>query len=304
MKDKKTLITIIILLIIFLPMSIYGTMIKIQNRNVVVDDNPNKELVYKDKLYFYDNGVLLGKRNCKGECGKAVSEINDTTYGINYYRLGKEEIPTLLSNNYTLFKENDMTVLYNIDTEMDVLSFDTIKTYNVEQTNPIIIIKVNGKYGVISLETMMPIISYQYDFIAIPNRAQNGILDTSKFIAKNGFYWYLLDSNGNYDHEPYREPIVDFNSKYVVVKNQSEYKIYDSEKNEHLSEIAKKGVYCLGEYILILTETNNLMVYEDLNNPALKILTLTTYNTIDFDYKVTKIDIYIDDNFNQSIDLG
>ena len=308
MNDKKTLITIVVLLVVFLPMSIYGTMHRMNNKvddkPSVEDDNPTKELVYNGYLYFYDdNGVLLGKRMCKGECAKAESVANDSEYGINYYNKGNEEAPLMLANNYVLFKDQEQTILYNLDSEKDTLTFDAIKTYNISHTSPVIITTSGGKMGVISLESMMPIISYQYDFIGIPNRVIDGILDTSRFIAKNGDNWYILESDGSYKGEEYQEPIIDFNNNYVVTKNQDELKIYDYEKNEYLTEIVKKAVYSLGDYILIISDTNNLLVYSDLNVAEIKSATLSEYSSIDFDYKTTSIDVYLDGNLNQSIDL-
>ena len=54
MKDKKTLITIIILLVVFLPLGLVGTIkhFSTSKTNVDVNSNPNKEFIYNGKVYF------------------------------------------------------------------------------------------------------------------------------------------------------------------------------------------------------------------------------------------------------------
>ena len=61
MQDKKTLITIIVLLAIFLPAAIFGTYHSLnqeEEKGVVVDDNPNHDVLYNGKVYFYLNNTL------------------------------------------------------------------------------------------------------------------------------------------------------------------------------------------------------------------------------------------------------
>ena len=87
MKDKKTLITIIVLLVILLPMGVIGTIknFSVPNKDEVVDDNPNKNFIYKNKLYFYLDGKLLSTYNCSN-CDIANVEIDDDVYKTNYYK--------------------------------------------------------------------------------------------------------------------------------------------------------------------------------------------------------------------------
>ena len=60
MKDKKTLITIIVLLVIFLPIGVFGTIKSFSaTKPDVKDDNPNKEFKYNNKLYMCIRNVNL-----------------------------------------------------------------------------------------------------------------------------------------------------------------------------------------------------------------------------------------------------
>lgn len=304
MQDKKTLITIIMLLVIFLPLAVYGTYMHAQGESVIIDDNPNKEYILNNKVYFYNSGVLTSTYECTDNCSVATPVIDDDQYNINYYSLGTKEATTFLSNGYALFQEGNYIVLYNTALNSKLLQFDLIKDYSIEHTHPVLIIKSNGLYGVISLNDMQPMINYKYDFIGIPNRVNDGVLDTSKFIAKSGSYWYVLESDGTYNHEAFREPIIDFNSKYVIVKNLGIYKIYDYTKNEYLSTINKKHVYCIGEYVIVINSNNGLEIYSDMNLPSIRSMSLPNYTNINFSLIGNKIDIFIDGNSYQSIVLN
>lgn len=306
MKDKKTLISIIVLLVIFLPMAIYGTVNHMQNANVVIDDNPEKAFILNNKVYNYENGVLSATYACKGECEEIKSEIKDTTYGTNYYKRGEALDPTTLPNGFAIFKESNQGVLYSFPLEKKLITFDSIKTYNVEHTNPVMIMSSNGKSGVISLETMQVIIPLDYDYIGIPNRVTDKILDTSKFIAKNASLWYVLESDGTCSHEPFRETIIDFNTNYIIVENISQYKIYDytPERNQYLKDEIFKGVYCIGDFVITISESNELKLYVDVEQEPIETKVLTEYSEIDFELLNNKIDIYLDDELKESIVLS
>lgn len=306
MKDKKTLISIIVLLVIFLPLAIYGTINHMQNANVTIDDNPDKAFIHNNKVYNYENGVLNATYTCTGVCEAVTSEIKDTTYGINYYRRGEAPDPTMLTNGFAVFKENNQGVLYSFPLEKKIITFDSIKTYNIEHTNPIMIMTSNGKSGVTSLETMELIIPLEYDFIGIPNRVTSGVLDTSRFIAKNASLWYVLENDGSYNHEPFRETIIDFNNNYVIVENMSQYKIYDytPERNQYLKDQIFKGVYCIGDFVITISESNELKLYVDVEQEPIESKVLTEYSEIDFELMENKIDIYLDNELKESIVLS
>ena len=97
MKDKKTLITIIVLLVIILPMGIYGT---IKNFNTgkteTKDDNPNKEFIYNNKLYFYYENELLATYECS-TCNNASNEIDDVKDRLMEFRgIGEHKADTAI----------------------------------------------------------------------------------------------------------------------------------------------------------------------------------------------------------------
>ncbi len=315
MNDKKTLYTILVLLVIFAPMGIYGTIKHFNQEEIIIDDNPNKEFILNNKVYLYQNGSLIKTYSCVSDCTKVTTSIDDNTYNINYYTRGEEEAPTIIGTDYALFMENEKVNLFNFTTEKSLFTFDSIKTYNVKHSSPIIITKADGFSAVMDISNLKVIIpSKTFTFIGIPNRVTDGILDTTKFIVQKDSNWYVYDLNSENEDKlvnklPFRVPIVDFNDNYVITANQvGNYTINDYDQNSYLENINKRKVYLINKYIVILTynELNeeSLVIYEDALSDAIYNLNLPTYEKLDLDYENNNIMVYLDDNLYQSIVLN
>ena len=302
MKDKKTLITIIILLFIFVSFAILGTLHHFKNNDSSItssDSNLNQEFIYNNKVYLYLDGVLLGTYDCTN-CSEAKPIIDDNIYHTNYYKNGISKFDGVISNAVALFNEGDKINYYLISNDSVVLKYDAIKTYNVEHSDPILIAKLDGKWGVLNLSTYARILEYRYDYIAIPEHLHNGVLDTSKFIAKENNNWYIITNDGTTITNTVTE-IVDFNDNYYITYDGS-YHIYDFSNNEYLSDLSKNNVYGLNKY-LIIEIGSTLLFYSDLNDAMISNTTIDNYESIYFDSKDNKIDIYLDGTLYKSIEL-
>ena len=302
MKDKKTLITIIILLIISLTFAIKGKSLN-KNEVVTVDDNPSKDFIYNNSVYFYQDNKLIDKYSCKGTCVQATSTLANEQYPINVYTLGDEKPLSNLNNDYALFKENDLIELYNYNFKKVIMNYEEINNYNVKHSNPILIFKKDGKYGVLSLKTMTPIIKNIYDYVAIPNKVKNDVLNTNCFIVKEDDYWFVMDQDTKVNNQGFEDVIVDFNDNYIITKNDTGYHINDYSYNVYLEDMSKKEVHCIGDYVLIITSFNNLYLYNDVQEQFVSNLKLSEYEKIDFKLYDNKIDIYLDGKLNNTISL-
>ena len=154
MQDKKTLITIIVLLVIFLPAAVAGTYCsstRAAEGPTIVDDNPNHDLIYNNKAYFYYNGELLATYDCL-DCTQTTTIIDDTGYHTNYFKDGTYELPAVLNSNVALINQSGIDYVYSILIGRTISNFTALKDYHIEHTTPVLIARNDeGKWGVISL---------------------------------------------------------------------------------------------------------------------------------------------------------
>lgn len=304
MEDKKTLIAIIVLLAIFLPAAIYGTYrsaTRVDEGDEIVDDNPNHDILFNNKVYFYYNDKLLGTYECP-ECTISSSIIDDTAFHTNYYKEGTREFPTVLNEAVAVIHQNNAEYVYSIALGRTISSFTSLKDYNVLHTSPVLIAKSGNYWGVVSVtaEALVPIIDYRYDYISLPAHLIDGKLDTSKFIAKLNDLWYILNADGTSDYPAIRSEVVDFNSNYYVTFDNA-YHIYDYNNIEYLTNTSKDIVYATDDYILIISDST-LTVYDNVSSPALQTISLPSYTALVFNETEAGVEILIDGNSYQTIE--
>lgn len=302
MKDKKTLITIIVLLVIFLPIGLFGTIKSFSTtKSDVKDDNPNKEFKYNNKLYFYYNDKLLSTYECS-TCTLASSSIDDINYHTNYYKSDDKELAGVLNEYYGLFKENDNIILYNLVNNKKIDSYKSIKNYNIEATSKFAITEKSSGKGVIFFDLSNSPIPNVYEYITLPSHIIDNKLDTSKFIVKKDNMWSVISANKKVDVAPVLDEIVDFNDSYYITFANNTYHIYDRNNIEYLENLPKTNVYGVGKYIFVLNN-NQLFIYENCLSPVIKIMELPNYNSIYFYQNNNKIDIMIDGNLQETLEL-
>ena len=113
MYDKKTLWVIIVLLVISVSLATIGTYRHFTNTDVpLVDDNPNHEFIYNNKVYFYYNDELISTYDCSN-CSIAITTIDDTQYHTNYYENGSESLNPIINSVQAIFSENDKVIVYD-----------------------------------------------------------------------------------------------------------------------------------------------------------------------------------------------
>lgn len=302
MKDKKTLITIIVLLVIFLPIGVFGTIKSFSTTKPdVKDDNPNKEFKYNNKLYFYYNDKLLSTYECSS-CTLASSSIDDINYHTNYYKSENNELASVINEYYGLFKENDNIILYNLVNSKKIDAYKSIKNYNIDATSKFAITEKSNGMGVIFFDLSSSPIPNEYEYISLPAHIIDNKLDTSKFIVKKDNMWSIISANKEVDVAPIIDEIVDFNDNYYITYANDTYHVYDRNNIEYLENLPKTNVYGVGKYIFVLNN-NQLFIYENCLSPVIKIMELPNYNSIYFYQNNNKIDIMIDGNLQETLEL-
>ena len=124
MRNNKVVLPLtIILLLFFLPCSIYGIYKKITY--IAPEDNPNHIHLYEGSLYYYDtNNKLLGSYKCKSNnCNDAITEIDDEYLNYKDYKNNK----TSIYGNYVFINDDNIIYLYNLELNNTISEFKLIK---------------------------------------------------------------------------------------------------------------------------------------------------------------------------------
>lgn len=308
MQDKKTLITIIVLLVIVIPLTIIGTTRHFVEQKArgkkagSTADNPNHDFIYNGNVYFYDAGKLLGIYEC-GNCTMVTPTIDDTNYHTNYFRYGDYIMTGLLANNIALFNEGTKVNYYNITAKTVVTSYEAIKNYSAVNNLSMTFVKQDGKWGALAIEEFPPInyFNVEYDYLSLPAHFDaDGLLDASKLIAKKGSTWQVIDTN-NVSLFQSKEEIVDFNNNYYVIYD-GEYHVIDSANVEYLEAMEKNFVAAVDKYIVVIRD-KSLIVYSDLASEPVKVDSIGEYEDLYFKYNNNKLEIYVDGELDKSIEL-
>ena len=301
MYDKLTSKIIIVLLVIFVPLSIIGILNRKDEMQNTVDENPNKETFYNNKVYFYNANELLGTYSCL-DCKKTETIIDDTNYHTNYYKYGTEELKTVQNSILAIFNEGDKIEFYNIVSQKKTMEFDAIKTYNISNNNNLYFGKIANFWQIIEIteEGVKSAVLDSFDYVAIPNHIENNILNSDKLIVRKNNNWEILDITNNKSIITNINEIVDFNDYYYIVYNNG-YQILTYNNIEILPNLIKNYVATVGDYLFIVSNGNTLFIYKENNLTNYETMTLPEYTEIDFINSDEGIKIMLDKNLYQTI---
>ena len=303
MYDKKTLIVIIILLVVFVPLAFIGAFKHFgKNEDIIVDDNPNHEFIYNNKVYFYYNDELLGTYDCSN-CTNVITTIDDIEYHTNYYKEGTDRFNPILSSTMAVFSEGDKITFYAIGSKKTV-QYDAIKNYNVANSNNLLLVKRDNLWQIIQIDNngVINVFDGSYDYVAIPNHIENNILNSDYLITKLGDNWQIFDVNNNTNVVNVDKEIIDFNEYYYITYDNT-YQLFDYNNVEVFANITKNDIRILDNYVFLIRD-DLLLIYENDSTNIFSNIALPVYQTIDFELNETSIDIMIDGNLYQSIALS
>lgn len=296
LKDKEAFILIIILLLVFLPFSIYGTVKKIQVFRA--GENPNKEHFKNGHLYFYDNKLYLGKYKCISEKCDFAKSVEETE-NINYYTEGKKEYLPIIKKKYAFINDNNKILLYDINLARIVIEMDAIKFYNQNIENNVLLIQKDNRWGVISLDNMAMVINYNYDYLGLVNRMENNLIKSDKMIASNASRYYLIDNRGTILSTTFSASIHNFNENYIVTKS-GRYNIYNYQGVQFLEDFIIDDIKLTENYVGVV-RNKVLYIYKKLSEAHLDNIPALEYKTINLIEKEKNIDVYIDGKLTKSV---
>lgn len=285
-KNKGTLITIIILLLAFIPCTIFGMIKHFE------DQNKNREFYFNGKLHFYNGEVLLGTYECKTEkCGYAEYEEIDTEKKIE---------TTLINNQYAFIKDGNDLFVQDVTTNTKILDFEEIKSYSIPIENNSYIAKHEGKWGVISLEpSILSVINYEYDDLYLNYNNTINELSLEKVIVKEAENYKIIKDKEEVFSTT--NQIVEFTDNLIItLLEDGSYEIVDYDNKDYFSQDHIVRYLIIDNYLAIWTPYN-LDLYsinEDSNTP---VNYFTSYNAYaEIKLEKDKINIYEYDEIVES----
>lgn len=276
MKNRKiTLWVIIVLLIIFIPITIFSSIMHFKNADPLVE-NKNHDFKYNGKLYFYNKNELLGTYTCKntdGYCDYAVTTVK-SNYSLDEKKLEKSTKLSLIDNQYAFLmdaKTTDLATsqifLYDVLSNKMLAKYMEVKNYGVGiEDNYYIVKNTNNKWGVISIGEKLNVeIPFEYDYIGLANRENNetGEIEADIFAVLKEDKWQLIDVNEAAFTDLLSNEIVSYNSKYVVVKDVDFVSLMDFNNMRYLNMYQYINFY--DKYLTIIDSLNQFYLY-DLNS--------------------------------------
>ena len=292
-NNKMVLPVIIILLIIFLPLTVIGSYKNLSKGTSL--ENPGKEHKYNNKLFYYDKtGKLLGTYECtSSECDDAKTEIDDETN--DFYKEGDKNDIGVFNTDNVFIKDGDKIYLYSLGTKIKLLTVNLLKNYNIDIDGNYLIVKnEENLYGLFDLNAGNFKIKPSYDYMALANKIKDDKLVSDKIIVKKLNGYFLIDAEDNSLTDTFGVPIYDYNDKYIISKNNDIYTFYKYTGENVLSDLTVKNYENYEDLMIITTVNNELYIYDVQNEVVLK--SYVPVGTDNLSYEISDNKIIIKNN--------
>lgn len=294
MKNNKVVLpVIIILLIIFLPLTVIGAYKNLSKGTSF--ENPGKEHKYNNKLFYYDKtGKLLGTYECtSSECDDAQTEIDDETN--DFYKEGDKNDIGVFNTDNVFIKDGDKIYLYSLGTKIKLLTVNLLKDYNIDiEGNYLIVKNEENLYGLFDLNAGNFKIKPSYDYMALANKIKDDKLASDKIIVKKLNGYFLIDSEDNSLTDTFGVPIYDYNDKYIISKNNDIYTFYKYTGENVLSDLTVKNYENYEDLMIITTVNNEFYIYDVPSEVVLK--SYVPVGTDNLSYEISDNKIIIKNN--------
>lgn len=274
-KNKLTLILIVVLLVLFLPLSISSFILHKKYTTPVVI-NPKREFKFENKLYFYRGNNLLGTYDCENFndfCDYASTKEEEKKYNLKEPESLGGRL-SLINNRFAFLidsptsKLNEAPVLlYDLTRNNVIGSYKEIKNYGIGLDKDYYIIK-NEKdlWGVMTfndgIELALP---FNYEFIGINNSlSENGLLNSNIFVAMKDNEWQLLDGKGQELSPVFKSEIYNYDDQTIILKEMTGVKFVN-----YQGEMIFNGFYQYIDYneenpnyLHVIDYDNNYYIYD------------------------------------------
>ncbi len=274
MKNKPTLIIIIVLLVLFVPMVIFGTVNKFKKSNA-------QEIVLN----------------------YAKSSINKIDENVNVYKKGtKDKIDKFLVNGkeYTFIEEDGTVYLYSLKDGIKVIDYQAINFYNTDIENNYLLVKREGKWGVLDLSSLKLVVPCEYDYLGLHDDLDDGILNSESFIVgENDTYSiYSLSADAGFKKisNNYTSIIYDYNVSQLLLalKVDKRYGLYDFAGNRFYDNYEIQDVRITDNYLVFIDDTNYMYIFNGLFTDPESVYINDDWNTFEVKETSESLEIYLD----------
>ncbi len=282
MKNKPTLIAIIVLLVIFVPLSIYTTYLKLFKAEELPDTKTQEVTSYLDDIDKFVDIKTDGQRTSIG------------TFKI-------------ANKDYTFVLKDNTVYLHSIADNLNILDYQAIKFYNSYIENNLLIVKRDNKWGIINLNSLQPVVKPEYDYLGLIDDEKDGVLNTNTFIGlKNNFYsLYKLGDSFKKVSSDFKDIIYTYNNnqKVIITINNDRYKVYDFNGNNLLEnyEITKAAI--TNNYLAIIDSQNNLYLFNRVPGLPFENYSVKDVSKLKLKESANTLEIYLNDNLYKNIDI-
>ena len=304
-KNKKIIVIVscVLILVLLIVLLIILLSPKKENPKPEIKD----DIVFAKDNYKYQNGFLtiyddsensLGTYECENKdeklCYVAYLNNDEDPFDIT---INKYQDDTLIKTRSSVYsdrfvfifdqsseKENSIK-LYDMQDNSVIGEYNGLKSYPVENKNIVVLKNKDDKYGLFefSNQKLNTLIDFNYQFMGLIDKESDNLV-----VVRDANGYMLVDYDGNSKSKAFTNDIVNYNDKYIIVKNSSKkYSVYDYEGEEYNKNY--NYIKFLSDDYLAVVKDNNLYVrdFEEhkYNEEGLE-LTNDSYN---------KVNIY-DDN--------
>ena len=315
MKNRKlTLSVIIILLVIFLPITIFATTTHFNKKEVV--DNPEHQFKYKEKLYFYDKDTLLGTYECQNftEYCDLASTRSNFYYSLNEYKPEKNSKIPIIENRYAFLWDTEMDnlleteyVLYDIVEQRVLAKYKEVKNYGIGIENDLYIVQ-NAKelWGIVQLNSELTAeIPCEYSYLGLVNRkdTESGKIIADYFAALKDNTWSLIDLQKAEFTGKFTQEIVSYDGQYVILKENDLMALKDYQGKSFLEPYPYINFY--SKYLMIIDNNSEFYLYDLSNEKVMsKTYKVESIEEVRIETENNQIEIYIRENLEESIEIS
>ncbi len=314
--QKASFITIIVLLVLFVPITGYSIFLKITTAPIpLANQNTSHQMFYDGKLWFYSAaGEILGTYACEHTyCSYGVSYENDGSYALNYFNSEESSFLPIINDQFVFIHDSDdleghEVFLYDIKSEVAYknMPYASIKNYQVGLENNLFIAEnMDHQFGVLQITFMAtPIIPYEYDFIGILADDTSDVpLNTDYFVVLSNSEWKIIDQNEAVLTSDIMEPIVTFNGEYIITKLDDVFHIMNYSGLPVMDEDFKYLSFT-GRYLNCVNENDEFYLYDFVSESMLgSVHSLKSSDTVRTELKEDTIEIYINEKIVESVSL-